>query len=157
AEELRAGGWREHWEPLVPLREKGTRPPFFCVTAGDGNTIGFGALARRLGPQQPSYALPPPGRDARSALLTSVEALADCYLDEITRIAPHGPYLLGGRCLGTKVALELAQRLHASGESVALLAILDDLEGPAAMDVTLPEGVPYVEVLSKLRAAGLRD
>src|SRR5262249_1897513 len=49
-------------------------------------------------------------------------------------------------------ALEMAQRLRAAGEEVGILAILDDLEGPAAMDLTLPEGVPYGEVLSKLRA-----
>jgi amino acid adenylation domain-containing protein len=152
AERIRAGGWRESWGPLVRLREVGSRPPFFCVTAGDGNAIGFGALARRLPDEQPFYALQPPGLDGRSRFPASVEAMADCYLREIRRAAPHGPYLLGGRCLGTKVALELAQRLHAAGEEVALLAILDDLEGPAAMDVRLPEGVPYGEVLSKLHS-----
>jgi amino acid adenylation domain-containing protein len=153
AHQIRAGGWRESWEPLVPLRQEGSRPPFFCVTAGDGNAIGFGGLARRLDTEQPFYALQPPGLDGRRRFPASVETMADRYLGEIRRVAPDGPYLLGGRCLGTKVALELAQRLHAAGEEVALVAILDDLEGPAAMDVTLPGGVPYCEVLSKLRAS----
>ncbi|HEY6772256.1 MAG TPA: amino acid adenylation domain-containing protein, partial [Solirubrobacterales bacterium] len=152
AEQIRAGGWRENWAPLVPLREEGSRPPFFCVTAGDGNAVGFGALARRLDPEQPFYALQPPGLDGRSRVPARVEEMAERYLREIRRVAPGGPYLLGGRCLGTKVALELAQRLTADGEQVRLLAVLDDLEGPAAMDVILPQGIPYTDILSRLRA-----
>jgi thioesterase domain-containing protein len=127
------------------------------VTAGDGNAVGFGALSRRLDPEQPFYALQPPGLDGRSRVPGSVEEMAERYLREIRRVAPHGPYLLGGRCLGTKVALELAQRLRAAGEEVPLLAILDDLEGPAAMDVVLLDGVPYNDVLSKLRARARED
>ena len=157
AEQIRAGGWRENWSPLVLLHEGGSRPPFFCVTAGDGNAVGFGALSRRLDPEQPFYALQPPGLDGRSRVPGSVEEMAERYLREIRRVAPHGPYLLGGRCLGTKVALELAQRLRAAGEEVPLLAILDDLEGPAAMDVVLLDGVPYNDVLSKLRARARED
>jgi thioesterase domain-containing protein len=122
------------------------------VTAGDGNAVGFGALARRLDPEQPFYALQPPGLDGRSRVPARVEEMAKRYLHEIRRVAPAGPYLLGGRCLGTKVALELAQRLTADGEEVRLLAVLDDLEGPAAMDVILPQGIPYTDILSRLRA-----
>jgi amino acid adenylation domain-containing protein len=157
AGQIRADGWRENWAPLVLLREGRSRPPFFCVTAGDGNAVGFGALSRRLHPEQPFYALQPPGLDGRSRVPGSVEEMAERYLREIRRVAPHGPYLLGGRCLGTKVALELAQRLTADGEEVPLLAILDDLEGPAAMDVVLLDGVPYNDVLSKLRARARED
>ncbi len=157
AERIAAGGWSENWEPLVVLRDTGSRPPFFCVTAGDGNAVGFGALAHRLSREQPFFALQPPGLDGRSRFPASVEAMAERYLREVRAVAPHGPYLLGGRCLGTKVALEMAQRLHAAGEPVALLAILDDLEGPAAMDVELPDGIPYGEVLSKLRERARRD
>jgi amino acid adenylation domain-containing protein len=157
AERIAAGGWSESWEPLVPLRTAGSRPPFFCVTAGDGNAIGFGALANRLNDEQPFYALQPPGMDGRSRIPATVEAMAERYLEEVRDVAPQGPYLLGGRCLGTKVALEMAQRLLAAGEKVALLAILDDLEGPAGMEVELAGGVRYGEVLSKLGERARRD
>ena len=157
AERIAAGGWSESWEPLVPLRAAGSRTPFFCVTAGDGNAIGFGALANRLNDEQPFYALQPPGMDGRSRIPATVEAMAKRYLEELRDVAPQGPYLLGGRCLGTKVALEMAQRLLAAGEKVALLAILDDLEGPAGMEVELAGGVPYGEVLSKLGESARRE
>jgi amino acid adenylation domain-containing protein len=157
AERIAAGGWRESWEPLVPLKASGDLPPFFCVTAGDGNAVGFAALARRLSERQPFYALQVPGLDGRCRIPATVEAMAERYLREVRRVAPDGPFLLGGRCLGTKVALEMAQRLVAAGERVPLLAILDDLEGPAAMDAELPGGIPYGEVLSRLRERARRE
>ena len=40
-------------------------------------------------------------------------------------IQPEGPYFHGGFCLGAVISFEIAQRLHACGESVALLAALD--------------------------------
>ncbi len=46
---------------------------------------------------------------------------------EIRGVQPHGPYLLGGYCLGGTIAYEAAQQLHAAGEEVALLALFDTM------------------------------
>jgi len=54
-----------------------------------------------------------------------VEEMATHYLEEIQQFQPHGPYYLGGFCLGGQVAYEMAQRLRKQGESVALLAMID--------------------------------
>jgi thioesterase domain-containing protein len=51
--------------------------------------------------------------------------MAQFYLDAIRQVQPHGPYLLAGYSLGGLVTLEMAQRLTAAGEKVALLAMLD--------------------------------
>ena len=51
--------------------------------------------------------------------------MAQFYLDAIRQVQPHGPYLLAGYSLGGLVTLEMAQRLTAEGEKVALLAMLD--------------------------------
>src|SRR5258708_14783093 len=51
--------------------------------------------------------------------------MAEWYLLAVRRVQPKGPYLLGGWSFGGLVAFEMAQRLDALGETVALLALLD--------------------------------
>jgi thioesterase domain-containing protein len=46
-------------------------------------------------------------------------------VDEIRTVQPAGPYFIGGHCFGGKVAFEMARLLHARGERVALLAMID--------------------------------
>jgi amino acid adenylation domain-containing protein len=127
---------------LVALTETGTRSPLFFVTAGDGNAVGFGALARRLGPEQPFYALQQRGLDGGALLHRSIERMAAHYLRAIRRVRPAGPYLLGGRCLGSAVAYEIARRLRRAGEDVPLLVVLDS-GGPLWTPRELADGVPY--------------
>ena len=38
---------------------------------------------------------------------------------------PHGPYLLGGYCIGATVAMEMARQLVANGEKVTRLLLID--------------------------------
>jgi thioesterase domain-containing protein len=61
------------------------------------------------------------GRPARQRL----DALVELYLACVSRVQPRGPYLLGGNSSGGLVAFEMAQRLRAAGQQVALLALLD--------------------------------
>ena len=51
--------------------------------------------------------------------------MAEEYLAELRVRQPHGPYYLSGYCGGGIVAYEMAQHLHAVGETVALLVIID--------------------------------
>ena len=51
--------------------------------------------------------------------------MADRYLDEVRSVQPHGPYFLGGYCLGGTVAYDMARKLRSENEEVALVAMLD--------------------------------
>ncbi|MEN3951143.1 amino acid adenylation domain-containing protein [Iodidimonas sp. SYSU 1G8] len=51
--------------------------------------------------------------------------LAGHMLERIRTVQPHGPYLLGGFCLGACAAYEIAVALAASGERVERLALVD--------------------------------
>jgi len=53
--------------------------------------------------------------------------MASLYVREIRKFQAHGPYLLGGYCLGGTIALEMAQQLRKEGESVALVALFDTM------------------------------
>ena len=51
--------------------------------------------------------------------------MAADYLDEMCKVQPDGPYLLGGECIGGAVAFEMAQQLRARRQEVGLLVLLD--------------------------------
>src|SRR5260221_4768709 len=80
------------WDNLVALKPQGTRPALFAVSAGDGNIVGFGPLARQLSDQQPLYALQPSGLDVRPPLDPGIHAMANRYLSAFRNVQPHGPY-----------------------------------------------------------------
>lgn len=109
------------WSPLVTMQPAGTRPPLFVVPGNVGNVYAdLGDLAQHLGPDQPFYGL----QDGPQNPIR-IEAIAARYLEEIGRVQEEGPYLLAGVCSGAVIAFEMAQQLHAQGERVSLLAMVE--------------------------------
>ncbi len=121
----------ERWAPLVTLQPKGDKPPFFCVHGIGGEVLLFAALARQMAPDQPMFGLQAVGLNYRDQPDSNVETMAERYLEAIRTVRPKGPYALGGFSSGGFIAFEMAQRLHAAGERVAILAIFDT--GPAPL------------------------
>ncbi|MBZ4423133.1 thioesterase domain-containing protein, partial [Myxococcus sp. RHSTA-1-4] len=120
------------FSPLVPIQRAGRCRPLFLVHPVGGNVLAYAELARRLGPDQPVYALQSQGLDGRQPPLSTVEEMAALYLESIRTIQPQGPYRLGGWSMGSLVAFEMARQLQARGEAVELLALIDP--SPASMD-----------------------
>jgi thioesterase domain-containing protein/aryl carrier-like protein len=114
-----------HRPYLVPIQPEGSRRPLFCIHAHDGNVLFWKELSHRLGPDQPFYGISARGLDARLAPDDRLEDMASRYVGEIKSFQPEGPYFLGGHCMGGVVAFEMAQQLHAQGDQVALLALID--------------------------------
>jgi len=125
AKAMRREGWRAAWSSLVMIQSGGQRTPFFCVHASGGNVLEYRDLAQLLGPDQPFYGLQAKGLDGKEEPHTTIRAMADHYLKEMREVQPEGPYLLGGRSSGGTIAFEMACRLAAEGQKVALLALLD--------------------------------
>jgi thioesterase domain-containing protein/acyl carrier protein len=125
AQALRTGTRAKDWSPLVPLQLRGGRPPFFGVHGAYGNVLFYRPLARLLGKDQPFYGVQAQGLDGTPITRTSVEAMAEYYLEEIRKVQPDGPYLLGGYSFGGSIAYEMARRLVIAGEKVPLLVLLD--------------------------------
>lgn len=115
------------WSPLVAIQPSGWRPPFFCFHGAGGNVLSYRKLAYFLGGDQPVYGLQSQGLDGTTPPLTTIEQMATLYVKHIRKVQPHGPYLLGGYCMGGTLAYEAAQQLQAMGESIALLALLDTM------------------------------
>ncbi|MGA2539191.1 MAG: thioesterase domain-containing protein [Terracidiphilus sp.] len=115
------------WSPLVAIQPSGSRPPLFCFHGAGGNVLNYQKLSQHLGDDQPFYGLQSQGLDGNSPPLTSIEQMATLYVKHIRRVQASGPYFLGGYCMGGTLAYEVAQQLHAEGESIALLAMLDTM------------------------------
>ncbi len=115
------------WSPLVTIQPSGSRPPFFCMHGAGGNVLIYRALSLHLGLDQPFYGLQCQGLDGNSPLLETVEDMAALYMKEIRRVQPHGPYFLGGYCMGGSIAFEVARQLQSAGESIGLLALFDTM------------------------------
>jgi amino acid adenylation domain-containing protein len=113
------------WSSLVPIQSNGTHPPFFCVHAFGANLLNYRLLAKHLGGDQPLYGFQSRGLDGLQAPHTSVEAMAAQYVAEMRTIQPKGPYLLGGGSSGGLIAYEMARQLHAAGETIAALILID--------------------------------
>ena len=132
ADVLRRGTSPPPGRSLVAIQPGGSRPPLFVIPGVGGTVLGYQRLARRLGPDQPFYGLQSRGVDGTGTPLTTIEAIASAYLDEIRELQPNGPYYLVGMCMGGIVAYEMAQQLHAAGQSVAFLGLLDTWPPEAA-------------------------
>lgn len=115
----------EAWRSLVAIQPSGTRRPLFAVPGVGGNVVGYRDLSHLLGPDQPFYGLQSRGLSGTEAPRTDIVEMATAYLEEIRQVQPEGPYNLLGACMGAVVAFEMAQQLHAAGQEVGLLVLLE--------------------------------
>lgn len=109
---------------IVRLRSAGTLPPIYAIPGIGGNVVGLSALARALGPDQPFFAFESPGLDGSEPPLTSIDAIAERYAQEIAS-EERGPYHLLGLCWGAAVVSEMARKLGALGRPPAAIALID--------------------------------
>jgi amino acid adenylation domain-containing protein len=118
------------YTPLVVLKPGASLPPVFFVHGVGGNVTEILPTARRL-----NYAGPVIGIQARGLTGTErphagVEAMATDYLKEIKARQPNGPYCLCGYSFGGLVAFEIAKRLRAAGDEIALVGLFDTMMSP---------------------------
>ncbi|WP_436994928.1 amino acid adenylation domain-containing protein [Streptomyces sp. enrichment culture] len=113
------------FDPLVAIRPQGTRPPLFFAHPMGGNVLCYVPFAKHLPDDQPFYAFQAAGADVGTEPVRGIERLAAGYVEAMRRVQPTGPYHLGGWSFGGFVAFEMARQLHAAGESVGSLVVLD--------------------------------
>jgi oxalate---CoA ligase len=128
---------------------------FFHGDWGDGGFY-MKPLARALTPVQPLVAVAPHGMDV-GEMPGTVEEMARDRLPELLAYRSHGPYRLGGHCVGGLVALETARLLVSTDHEVEFVAMIDPvwtgsgepyptLEGARFSEtVKLPLGDPQTE------------
>jgi thioesterase domain-containing protein len=133
---------------LVPLRSGAGKRNLFLIHDGDGETLLYLNLARRLPGDISVYGVEPL-RAARVPLAHArIEDMAAFYIQCIRNVQPAGPYLLGGLCAGGVIAYEIALQLKRAGEPVELVAILD---------AAAPGAKKRVRRIAKQRVSRLKD
>ena len=135
------GDVRRSLKLLKPGAEGG--PTLFLVHDGDGETLLYLNLARRLADDVAVYGLEPYGNDHCPMLHTRVPEMAAYYLSRVREVCPEGPYLLGGLCAGGVIAFEMALQLRAAGQPVGLVALFDSADARA-------ETKPYLNARRRL-------
>ena len=97
--------------------------PLFCMMAAfQARTL---ACAFNEAAGRPFYAVQQAGLEGRSRVDRTIRRRARRAVGDIRAVQPTGPYLLAGYSSDSRVALEAARRLRASGEQVALFAVID--------------------------------
>ena len=146
------------------IQNKGARPP--VIALNDGAV--YYPVARQIGLDRPfiSLHLAGPG-GSFAAPQETFEDFAQNAVHLIKRAQPEGPYTLIGHCVFGAVALEAAQQLRRTGDTVSLVVMLDTLapgyvEGMPAHDRLLRRmqllgstGRFFGELMGKLRSGEL--
>ena len=115
------------WSSLVPIQPDGKPPILFLIHGAEGNVLLYRSLAQHLGSHQPVYGIQSKGlQGSRYEQNLDIESIAADYINEIRKVQPEEPYLLGGYCMGGTIALEMACQLERQGSKVALLAMIEN-------------------------------
>jgi amino acid adenylation domain-containing protein/non-ribosomal peptide synthase protein (TIGR01720 family) len=110
---------------LIPVRPAGTQTPLFLVHALGGGVDYVADLAPFINADIPIYGLQATGFAPGEEPLTTIEEMAELYVDNIRELQPHGPYRVAGWSSGGTIAYEMARRLMERGAQVEFLGLLD--------------------------------
>ncbi|MEV6324275.1 condensation domain-containing protein [Nocardia sp. NPDC051787] len=143
-----AGAASEPGDCAVTLRD-GTGTPLFLLHPTGGDVLCYVDLARKLDTDRPVIGIQDPALAGETGP-ESVAELAGRYERVLRAHQPTGPYLLGGWSMGGIVAHELARRLQESGDTVALLTLVDSNIADRIQHT--PEGEFWSRYLGSLEA-----
>ncbi|WP_049401309.1 enterobactin synthase subunit F [Stenotrophomonas maltophilia] len=99
--------------------------PLLVLHPAGGIAWNYRALARALQPARPVYGLQSPALDPKQPLPSSIEAMANDYVQRVVTLQPKGPVHLLGWSVGGILAQAMAVRLHEIGREVGELVLLD--------------------------------
>jgi len=116
-------------DPVVLRIQEGEKKylPLFAVVVPGVEAIGYAALARHLGPQQPFYKLQGSAPVIGNRPLTEleIETLAHEYIAAMLAAQPRGPYCFIGMCDDVQVCEQMVVELERMGMEVGFFANLD--------------------------------
>jgi thioesterase domain-containing protein/aryl carrier-like protein len=127
---------------LLPIRDRGSRPPLFCMHPAGGLSWCYMPLARYVPEDFRIYGLQARGLDGNGEPPCSVREMAADYIGMIRTVQGEGPYHLLGWSAGALIAHEIAVQFQAAGEEVGALIVLDaypDSRKPDPGDVDLDD------------------
>ncbi|WP_084534964.1 non-ribosomal peptide synthetase [Nocardia yamanashiensis] len=140
----------ESFDVILPLRT-GVADTLFCIHPGGGMAWPYAGLLTHLPPEVALYGIQDPWVVRAEKPCATVGEYAARYVAEIRRLQPAGPYRLLGWSLGGRIAHEIALRLQAAGDEIALLALMDSAAADGA-EATEPDDETDSAAWQELRA-----
>ena len=109
------------------IRRSGEKRPLFLVrpSSNAGGGLAYLSLAKKIEHTRPIYVFQNRPLLERGLPYKSIREMSHEYLSAMRKLQPHGPYILGGWCLGGKIAFEMANLLAAEGEQISKLLLFD--------------------------------
>ncbi|CZR53424.1 uncharacterized protein PAC_03302 [Phialocephala subalpina] len=99
-------------------------PILFLIADGAGSAASYTKFST-FELNLPVYGLESPFLNAPLEFTISFEEVVSTFVDEIRKLQPHGPYLLGGWSMGGMFAYEIARQLLNMREQVLGLILID--------------------------------
>lgn len=90
-----------------------------------GNVVELERFGRQIDTERAVVAIQAKGVDGIGEPLDRLDDMVDFYLSALRARQPHGPYYLSGYSFGGLLAMEIARRLQAEDERIALLVFID--------------------------------
>lgn len=115
---------------LVLLKAGTKDGPLFIVHGIGGTVFELAALGRAVSIPEPVYAIQARGLDGRDAPHETIGQMVDHYIRSVRAVQPFGPYRLCGYSFGGLIAMEMARRLKAQGQSIGALILIDAYAHP---------------------------
>jgi hypothetical protein len=106
---------------VVAQNDTGYRPPLFWCFQGSPEHL---QLSAAMGSDQPLYGLRS-GHLVMEYTEENLQAIAECYADELTAVQPTGAFLLGGNCQGGMIMHRVALELLDRGRHIDLLILME--------------------------------
>jgi oxalate---CoA ligase len=114
---------------IVPIREKGTLPPLFCIHPLDGWIGQYQTISPLLGQNRPLFGIRAMGLEEAEYPYPTIDEAVREYAEAIKTVQKNGPYYLIGYSAGGLLAFALSCHLQKIGEKVIYLGIIDQ-SGP---------------------------
>jgi acetoacetyl-CoA synthetase len=115
--------------PLVLLKSGNDQQPIF-IAPGIGGRASFSSLAKHMKTERSIYGIQARGVEGLEEPFERIEDMAEFYLKAITQLQSQGPYFLIGYSFGGLLAVEMARRITAGGQQVAMLTMIDTYPHP---------------------------
>ncbi|MFY7844735.1 thioesterase domain-containing protein, partial [Chryseobacterium gambrini] len=111
---------------LVKINAKGNKKPFFFTPTIIGDVFSYHRLSELLGKSQPFYGFQSPNLYlSKEQASYSIPEIAKKIISEMQKIAPKGPYTLGGYSYGGLIVYEICVQLQNQGIKLDEVFLID--------------------------------
>jgi thioesterase domain-containing protein len=116
--------WPHESKNMMSINPGGTKTSLMLIYCGNLSYF----ISDYLGSNQPIYGFFDDGwLTGEKSVHSSVESIAKEYINQLKKVLPNGPFVLGGHSFGGVIAYEMAVQLQKSGYKVPFITLFDSM------------------------------